>query len=182
MHKNGSNISKEWKRVSQIMRNMNRENKTNFTMRYVFGVPTTDRLDNLKGIHSKDELLEYIGLMGIKAPPAPKIEDMTMNRLLNRYNFMPEEFQNTLFKFLTQLAETVDHRIMQEAIKSIIWTLDTDFKYDVSNYGRNFPRVIKEVAELARDAEPDKIKEIDDIEEQALEAAEQAILTSAYNG
>ena len=85
-----------------------------------------------------------------------------------------------MIKYLIQLSQTVDHSVLREAIKSIVWTLNENFHYDNNNYGRHFSDVIKAVAEELRQAEPDKTKEIDEIEEQALSAAEDAIQSSAW--
>ena len=180
-HRKNDDLSRNWHRVGRIMRGMNREYGTNYTMSYVFGVPTVDRLDIMNAIHSRDDLANYLAEAGINSPAPPKVEDVMFRNLLNRFSFMPEEFGNTMFKYLVQLSETVDHSVLREAIKSIIWTLDESFKYDTSNYGRNFSNVIKAVAEELRQLQPDKIKEIDDIEDKALTAAEDAIESSAWS-
>lgn len=179
-HRKNDDLSRNWHRIGRIMRGMNREYGTSYTMSYVFGVPTVDRLDIMNAIHSRDDLANYLAEAGINSPAPPKVEDIMFRNLINRFNFMPEEFGNTMIKYLIQLSQTVDHSVLREAIKSIVWTLNENFHYDNNNYGRHFSDVIKAVAEELRQAEPDKTKEIDEIEEQALSAAEDAIQSSAW--
>lgn len=175
-----NDISREWRRVYQLMRNMNKAEGTRYTMRMAFGAPTVAQLDTLMGIRSRQDLIYYLAQAGVKAPPPPKVEEIAFQNLLDRFSYLPEEFGNTLTTFLTQLAETTETRVIQDAIKSIIWTLDVSVKYKGNQYGRYYRETIKEIADDARAASPDKISEINEIERQALESAERAIETAAY--
>lgn len=175
MARESEKFKREWARVSKIVAAYNRSYGTGYTMRYAFGAPSVDRLATMSAIHSQSDLGDYLIQNRISPPPPPKAEVIEFNNLLSRFSALPEGFEQNILQYLMKLHETVDQRVLMDAIKSIIFVLDTSYHYDVSNYGRHYIDTIKEISASLQEAAPDKAEDIKGIEQEALSKAEQLI-------
>lgn len=94
---------------------------------------------------------------------------------------MPEQFSRVLMKYLLKLGHTADRVTLNEAVKSVIWTIDIDYKYYDVDYGRNYANAIKMIAQILEENADDEMKrDINDAMNEALEEMENAIDESNY--
>lgn len=163
------------------MTSVNRNAKVGWTMRYVFGTPKAPLLNELMGIHSQDDLISYIRRHNIQPPKAPRAQAVQMMNLAGRFNEMPEQFSRVLMKYLLKLGKTADMVALNEAVKSVIWTIDIDYRYYDVDYGRNYANAIKQIAELLQESVDEETRrDINDAMREALEEMENAIDETNY--
>lgn len=163
------------------MTSVNKNARVGWTMRYVFGNPKAPLVKDLMGIHTQDDLISYIRRHNIQPPSAPRAQAVQMMNLAGRFNEMPEQFSRVLMKYLLKLGHTADRVTLNEAVKSVIWTIDIDYKYYDVDYGRNYANAIKMIAQLLEENADDEMKrDINDAMNEALEEMENAIDESNY--
>lgn len=141
-------IKTEWQRVRRLMHRLNRKYSTNFTMDYVFGAPSMDRLGNLYRIRTVSDLDNYLTAHRISPPKTPKIEGIEFSNLLQRFHRMPVAFNQDLVKYLTNLRGVVDEPILLQYVRNIYATMDASYKYDDNGYTSMAVKAIKEMNNL----------------------------------
>lgn len=138
-------IKTEWQRVRRLMHRLNRKYSTNFTMDYVFGAPSMDRLGNLYRIRTVSDLDNYLTAHRISPPKAPKVEGIEFSNLLQRFQRMPVQFNQDLVKYLTNLRGIVDEPILLEYVRNIYSAMDSTYRYDDNGYNANAVKAVKEL-------------------------------------
>ena len=138
-------IKTEWQRVRRLMHRLNRKYSTNFTMDYVFGAPSMDRLGNLYRIRTVSDLDNYLTAHRISPPKTPKVEGIEFSNLLQRFQRMPVQFNQDLVKYLTNLRGIVDEPILLEYVRNIYSTMDSSYRYDDNGYNVYAVKAVKEL-------------------------------------
>lgn len=138
-------IKTEWQRVRRLMHRLNRKYSTNFTMDYVFGAPTMDRLGNLYRIRTVSDLDNYLTAHRISPPKTPKVEGIEFSNLLQRFQRMPVQFNQDLVKYLTNLKGIVDQPILLEYVRNIYSIMDSSYRYEDNGYMTTAVKAVKEL-------------------------------------
>lgn len=136
-------IKSEWQRVRRLMTRLNRKYKSSFTMDYVFGAPTVDRLGNLYKIRNVSDLEHYLQAHRISAPKTPKIDGIEFSNLIKRFQRAPVGFNQAFVEYLQQLRQFVDEPILMQYVRNIYSMMDLSYKYDDNGYLTNIITAVK---------------------------------------